>query len=136
MNPRKHNTPRERGFTLIEIMVVVVILGLLVSIVGPNVMKSLFKAETDTAHAQVLNIDNAVKLWVATNKRQIPSMAQLMEEDERGEAALQDFKNEDPWGNPYEIRELDNGKWVVFSYGPDKEADTDDDIKSTKKDDS
>ena len=120
----------ESGFTLIEIMVVVVILGLLVGIVGPNVMKQLFKAEEDTARAQLKQIDGAIKLYYMA-EHSIPTIEELTEKDEDGQAHLKDFSNMDPWGNPYEIREGDtSSEWVVVCYGKDGNEGTDDDIRS------
>ena len=136
MNQRLPKT-LQAGFTLIEIMVVVVILGLLVGIVGPNVMKQLFKAEEDTARAQIRQIDGAIKLYYM-NEHKIPTMEELTEKDDSGMAELQDFSNMDPWGNPYEIREGDTStEWVVVCYGKDGSEGTDDDIRSddVKKED-
>jgi len=132
MNQRLPKT-LQAGFTLIEIMVVVVILGLLVGIVGPNVMKQLFKAEEDTARAQISAIDDAIKLYYMGNHK-IATMEELMEKDESGMAGLPDFSNMDPWGNPYEIREGDTAsEWVVLSYGKDGSEGTDDDLRSDDK---
>ena len=127
-----HRAPKnlQAGFTLIEIMVVVVILGLLVGIVGPNVMKQLFKAEEDTARAQIKQIDGAIKLYYM-REHKVPTMEELTEKDDSGQADLADFSNVDPWGNPYEIREGDTAtEWVVLSYGKDGNEGTDDDIRS------
>lgn len=129
MNPRK-NQNQQGGFTLIEIMVVVVILGLLVGIVGPNVMKQLFKAEDDTARTQIGRINDAIKIFYM-NEHRIPTMEELTEKDDDGQAQLQDFSNLDPWSNPYEIREGDTvSQWVIISYGKDGNEGTDDDIRS------
>ena len=132
MNQRVRKTCQD-GFTLIEIMVVVVILGLLVGIVGPNVMRQLFRAEADTARAQLKQIDGAIKLYYM-DEHSIPTMEELTEEDEDGQAILKDFSNLDPWGNPFEIREGDtSSEWVVVCYGKDGNEGTDDDIRSDDK---
>lgn len=52
---------RHRGFTLIEIMVVVVIIGLLVSIVAPAVIGRLERAEIQAAEAGIKQVDSALK---------------------------------------------------------------------------
>ena len=52
-----------RGFTLIEIMVVVVIIGLLAAIVAPNVIKQLDKAETTRAQTDIKQLEDALKLF-------------------------------------------------------------------------
>ncbi|MCA8956514.1 MAG: type II secretion system protein GspG, partial [Planctomycetes bacterium] len=115
----------------IEIMVVVVIIGLLVGIVGPNVYRSLFKATEDTAWTQVKQIDAAVGLYYMEN-RKIPTIDQLTTAEDGKQAYLKGFTNIDPWGNPYEIREGETStSWVVISPGKDGQMDTEDDIKST-----
>ena len=124
------NKRRHGGFTLIEIMVVVVIIGLLVGVVGPNVYKNLFKAQEDIAWNQAKQIDAAVGTYYL-HERRIPSMEELLEKGPDGRAHLEGFENEDPWGTPYEIREGESpNTWEVISCGPDKLADTEDDISS------
>jgi len=53
---------RRNGFTLLELLVVLAILGLLYAIVGPQVIKYLSSSKTETASVQVKNIDAAMKL--------------------------------------------------------------------------
>jgi len=53
----------QRGFTLIEIMVVMVILGLLVAIVAPNIMGRSDQARVTVAETQMSNIANALDLY-------------------------------------------------------------------------
>lgn len=57
------NQARNKGFTLIEIMVVMVILGLLVAIVAPNIMGRSDQAKVTVAETQLSNIANA---WTST----------------------------------------------------------------------
>ena len=60
---------RERGFTLIEIMVVVVIIGLLAAIVAPNLIGNIDRAAATRARADIRTIDNALNLYRLDNFR-------------------------------------------------------------------
>ncbi len=54
---------RERGFTLLELLVVLAIMGLLAAIVGPQVIKYLGSSRTQTAKVQVKNVATALELF-------------------------------------------------------------------------
>src|SRR5438552_12835430 len=60
-----------RGFTLIELMVVIVILGMLVALVGPNVYHALVTGTKGTAEAQMSNIAGAIDQYML-EKRALP----------------------------------------------------------------
>ncbi|MHC4513665.1 MAG: type II secretion system protein GspG [Planctomycetota bacterium] len=125
-------TPRQRGFTLVEIMVVIVILGLLATIVAPEVIGYLTKSEEDTARLSLSEIDKAVELYYI-EQRKVPELEDLITENEQGRVYLKGFSEvpRDPWGTEYEIRKGENaGSWEVICYGRDTLPDTDDDISS------
>ena len=115
-------------------MVVIVILGLLATVVAPEVIGRLMQSEQETARLNVSEIDKAVQMYYLDH-RKIPELEDLIQPDEKtGRAILQGFTEVplDPWSNRYEIRKGKNpGTWEVISYGPDGMPDTDDDI-STK----
>ena len=127
---------RQRGFTLVEIMVVIVILGLLVAIVAPNVLGSQAEAEIGIAQTTIKGIKDHATRYAMYNRR-IPTIEELITEDENGRFYMDDHEEppEDPWGNVYEIRELEGGRlrFEVISFGPDGEPDTEDDLSSRKK---
>jgi len=127
---------RQGGFTLVEILVVIVILSLLATIVGGNVIKYLSESEVDTAKVQVLRFKEVVDTFRVKEGRIPENLDELIQPNEKGVAYIEGFTETpvDPWGNPYEIREDDQG-YEIISYGPDKQPDTEDDISSrTAKD--
>jgi general secretion pathway protein G len=126
---------RDHGFTLIEIMVVVVIIGLLATLVGPQVFSMSEQAKEGKAQSDVKAIYDAADFYRTKNSK-IPTIEELQAVDERGRSYLDErFDCVDPWGNPYEIRETDRGRFEVISWGLDKTSGTEDDISSTRRKD-
>lgn len=121
------------GFTLIEILVAVAIIGILGTIATINVTSFLEKSRVTAAKEAVGNIKGAVLNYQIQTKK-IPSDLRVLvtasgdEEPilEGGEGAL-----EDPWGNEYKL-ERSGKKIAVVSAGPDGEFGNDDDIRSDK----
>ena len=111
------------GFTLAELMVVIVIIGLLATLVVPNVVSKLGKANKTKAKADIVQIAKAVEDYVIENNGRYPdSIEVLVQEDEHGEAYLkQTTVPKDPWGNPYIYEPPTSGsrKYRVLSYGKD-----------------
>ncbi len=127
------NATAQAGFTLIEIMVVIVILGLLATLVVPNVLSMGEEAKVTKAQTDVKAIYDAASMFKLKNGK-IPSLEELTTPDEKGHSYLDDnIEAKDPWGNDYFIREGEKNKFEVLSLGPDKSEGTDDDISSRRK---
>jgi general secretion pathway protein G len=118
-----HRTAARAGFSLAELMVVIVIIGLLATLVVPNVVRKLGKANTTKAKADIVSIAKAVEDYVIENNGRYPdSIEALIQEDEKGESYLnKSTVPKDPWGNPYVYEPPTSGsrKFRVLSYGKD-----------------
>lgn len=130
MNARHiDKTRRAGGFTLIEIMVVVVIIGLLVGILAPNVMERLSRAETQAAEADIDAITTALDFFRMDHARyptQDEGLEILRGDDEvDGRQVSEHLQQEpvDPWGRPYiyEVPSRNGDDFDVYSLGADGE---------------
>lgn len=112
----------QRGMTLIEIMIVVVIMGMIASAVGIAVFNQLKEARVKTAEQEARTISNAVELW-QTDHSGCPTMAQLKSDGKINRNA----RDRDPWDNEYVIS-CENNEVTVHSKGPDGVDGNDDDV--------
>jgi general secretion pathway protein G len=127
------NHPRQQGFTLVEIMVVIVIIGLLATLVAPAVLGLGEDAKVEKARADVKTISDTIKIYLLKGgSRQSLTMETLTTPDDKGKVWLDNI-SKDPWGHDYVIRESDSpNKFEVLSAGPNGSEGDDDDISSTK----
>ncbi len=130
MNTRQphHNHPRARsGFSLLELLIVVMILGLLAALVGPKVVKQFSTSKVTTTMAQISLLDGAVNRFFADVSR-YPTEAEGLQ------ALIDEPKDAEGWNGPYLekqtlptdgwkhdfVYQLDE-KWdfIIISYGSD-----------------
>jgi general secretion pathway protein G len=120
---------RSRGFTLLELLVVILIIGLLVGIVAPRLLGQVSKSEVTAARAQLDAIDKAVQAF-RMDTGHFPSSAQGLralvsappdEAKWRG-PYMQSELPPDPWGSPYQYRlPGTNGRdYDLYSLGRDR----------------
>ena len=130
---------KAKGFTLLEVMVVIVILGILASMVVPNLLGSQERANVQKAVQDISALETSLKMYKMDNydyptteqglealtaESSIEPVPRRFQED----GYLQRLPN-DPWGNAYQLLNPgEYGKMDVFSMGSDGEAGTDDDI--------
>ena len=135
------NTPTSRtrihaaegGFTLIEIMVVVMILGLLATLVVANVVPAGDKARETKAQCDVCALADLVRSYRVKNGKFPDSLEVLATRDDRGHSELE-YLSKDPWDHAYILR-VDGGQFEVVSKGMDGSENTEDDISSRPKQD-
>ena len=127
---RRRGPGFQRGFTLIEIMVVVVIIGLLAAIVAPNLIGNIDRAAVNRARADIRSIETALNLYRLDNFR-YPTTDQGLQAlvGNPGEAAAPNWKAylrnlpSDPWNQPYRYAYPgQQGEFDLVSYGADGTA--------------
>ncbi len=122
--------PKAGGFTLLELLVVLVILGLLATLVGPRLFANISKSETKVARAQIAALETALENY-RVDVGSLPS-------SELGLSALEKAPpNEtkwagpylkkalpvDPWGKPYQYRSPgEKFEFDIFTLGKDAKA--------------
>jgi general secretion pathway protein G len=121
---------KQRGFSLVEILVVLVILGLLVSVVAPTVLNQADDARVQKVYADFANIATALKLYRLDNFV-YPSSEQGLEalvDKSTLDPEPRNFKRggyldrlpKDPWGSPYlYLSPGENGEFDLYSLGAD-----------------
>src|SRR5690242_3199152 len=103
---------KQQGFTLIEVMVVVVILGILAAIIVPNVIGRADDAKIVKAKQDVLALENALEMYKLDNgvypstDQGLQALVKKPESDPRPtawrEGGYIKQLREDPWGHPYQ----------------------------------
>ena len=115
-----------RGFTLLEIIVVLAIIGLIVAVVGKTVYKNWQEARLKIARIQVRDVMHTAEQYVIARDG-CPTLEQLVDEEYLRQLP------KDPWGSPLVLRcpgEHKKDAADVVSPGPDRQPGTADDINS------
>lgn len=120
---------RRKGFTLVEMMVVVVIIGLLATVVAINVLPSQDRAMVTKAKADIATLEQAIETYRLDNL-DFPADLQALVAAPPGLASPDRYRPggyvrrlpQDPWGQPYQYRRQSahGGQFDVFSYGADR----------------
>jgi general secretion pathway protein G len=109
----------ERGLTLVEMLVVILLIGLIGGGVGVTVIRQFYKARVGIAESKVRELAKAVDLYVLENNRLPDSLAELKSK-ENGGPFFEDTLV-DPWGSEYILKELGGREFDVVSLGDDSE---------------
>ena len=120
----------QAGFTLIEVMIVIVIMGIMASLIVPKIMGRPDEARVVASKQDIASILQALKLYKLDNQR-LPSTEQGLQalvtkpssppvpSNWKSDGYL-DRLPKDPWGNPYQYLSPGlNGEIDVFSFGSD-----------------
>lgn len=125
---RRHSAQPAAGFTLIEILVVVVIIGILGAVIVPNLLGRPDQARVTAAESDLRNLGNALDIYRLDNF-QYPSTEQGLEALVQRPSGFPEPKNynpegyiktlpTDPWGSPYVYERTANG-FALYSLGAD-----------------
>ncbi len=128
----KQTLQNNRGFTLLEIMIVVAIIALLAALVGPRLIGQSDKAKVDTTKIQIRNLENSLKFYKLDNGV-YPSTEQglqtlvekpttgVIPKNYRAEGYLESKKvPKDAWGNDFVyISPGEHGDFDLYSFGAD-----------------
>lgn len=126
------NKQHQSGFTLIEIMVVVVIISVLIGLVAPNILGRVDEARVTAAQADIATMDQALEMYKLDNFN-YPSTDQGLEALVRKPSGTPEARNwapggylkkgklpVDPWGNLYQyLNPGSNGPYDIYSLGAD-----------------
>jgi general secretion pathway protein G len=129
MTRLKQEAPTQHGFTLLELLVVILIIGLLTAVVAPRFLGQISKSEATAAMAQLDALDKALQSYRIDTGR-FPTSTQglraltVQPSDEprwRGPYMKGDIPP-DPWGSPYQYRfpSTAGRDYDLLSYGRDK----------------
>ncbi len=128
---QKRRITRAAGFSLLEMLVVLVIIGLLAGLVGPRLFTQVDRAKVNTAEAQIKMMKGALETFRLDVNR-FPNVEEGLEAlwkapvDEKAKDLwngpyLDEAIPADPWGNPYQygIPGADNQPFALYSLGAD-----------------
>lgn len=126
MNRKKDKLLNHRGFTLIELMVVIVILGILAGLIVPKIMDAPEIAKQQRAKADIQGLGAALKMYKLENGTYPPSLQGLVEQPEgaknwrKGGYLDKNKVSKDPWGNDFAyLFPGTHGDYDLSSYGAD-----------------
>lgn len=130
---RDRNVQARAGFTLIEVLLVVAILGILATVVVVNFSGKQKGAMIKAARASIGAICTAVDMYEVDNGNFPSGLQNLLSasgEPNWNGPYLRGGLPSDPWGTPFNFAGQGDSSYVVTSAGPDTQYGTDDDITS------
>lgn len=118
---------KQKGFSLIELLIVMIILGLLASLVGPRLFRHVDDARVGTARAQIELLGTALDSYRLDVGR-YPTTEQGLQALRREPSGVRNWNGpylpreipKDPWGNEYQYRSPgEHGDYDLWSFGAD-----------------
>ena len=135
MTERKMERAAERtgreGFTLIEILLVVVIIGILAAVAVPKLSGRVGQAQVNAAKASIEAIGLAVNMYEVDNGKFPDSLQNLLTKggEINWNGPYLEKSTKDPWGNDFQYTKNGNS-YTIVSAGPDGTFGSEDDVKS------
>lgn len=114
---------KNKGFTLLEILIVVAIIGLIASLIVPNIIGRYEKSKEEIAKAQIEMLSSAIEAFKLDVGRYPNSLDELINSSEpnwRGPYLAKKQIPKDPWGRDYQYKYPgEHGNYDLYSLGPD-----------------
>ena len=142
-----NSATRQRGFTLVEMLLVLVILATLAAVVVPKFAGRSKQAKVTAAKSQISNLEIAIDLF-EVDMGYYPKAGNDLRDliEEPNSSSVQDWQGpylkkgipKDPWGNDYIYNypgKMNIGSYDISSGGPDMKTGTDDDITNWQTED-
>jgi len=118
---------RSKGFTLMEILLVVIIIGLLASLILPNLMGRFERSKEEIAKAQIELLSSAVQSFMLDVGRCPNGLQELIESKDpkwKGPYLSKKQIPKDPWGRDYQFKcPGEHGPFDLYSLGPNGQLD-------------
>jgi general secretion pathway protein G len=119
--------PKPGGFTLIEILIVVAIIGLIATLIAPNLIGRFEKSKEEIAKAQIEMLSSAVQSFMVDLGRFPANLEELINMTDpkwRGPYLSKRKLPQDPWGRDYQYKVPgEHGAFDLYSLGPDGKLD-------------
>ncbi len=124
---RKTDNRIRKGFTLVELLVVIIILSMLAAIVGPQVFKQVGKAKVDLVKPMMADIESAINAFYLNTGVYPSNLDELINCPSGYESTwagpyLKTKQLKDPWGNAFDYNPngtINPGSFDLISYGAD-----------------
>lgn len=120
---KKDNPWAAGGFTLIEILIVVAIIGLIASLIAPNLIGRFERSKEEITKAQLETLSSAVQAFNLDMSKFPATLEELINSSDpkwRGPYLSKRIIPKDPWGRDYQYKTPgEHGPFDLYSFGPD-----------------